>query len=1269
MRNALLWLLVSFSLPLAAQDRELEELLKQARNLRSAGKLEESAASYSRVLEQDPRNVTAYLGRAHTRRAQKDFAGARADLESAQKLEPGTARVLYGFGLLHSDLKDYDAAAQFFQRGISADPKYCGPYSGLGLLANLRKDYSAAERVLTQAIACDPMEAGNYNLRGVARRNLNNREGAAADFERVLELDPSHQGAKKNLAALTQAPVPSLDAARHTAPTPAPLPSRQQAPVPRPPSMPPAAFPAFPAGDACAAAGSASPDVPWQHATVAPLPATDAAPASIPPFVDINRLTPAQWSGTVMAASAAMRLIYGDLSQEQERQFQAKWAPLADWPSPPIVAYFNKLNPLLGQFLAARGAMFRTAVEFDRAWAEAQRAAGYDDERSARGALALAQNQRRALESQQALVANLVRQIQALGNPPDPVQDRCESAGRHRKAIAAVQELLAPFPLEGVWEADDGAVWVFRQMATLPDGRILAVATPTLATAKMFDSVWWLEPQPDGSFFEFYQPIFACGWLFKPVGFDWELRKACDESHWVQTNRFEPRTWLEKIAYGGSTMLRPKKNFTPKFPEGWTWESLLKQTEGIEKLKAGTFEAWNKNKARFLPVLLSQKSTEPPPQTAAQPKPPAPPQPGPPKPEEPALNAKQDDIRFHEGNIRIIQDSLAKDQAELAGTGDPGPRAQLEFRILQQKSDLQAERDLIASIQTGVIVHNRSAFDDVAHEEFVANIGKEQRRMEAVMRAQTAAETLVSQLPWNEQDQAREFVQRQMRAALTTMDAAAARAVVSAVHEKVAGYYAGQQAKQDEKAAWANLGYEAASNIQKAADSASQVVSVFAPPPLAAAYQGFISYLEGGPVEGVTRAGRWCNTLTYAAVDAFKGFEQGGANGDLGEALSSAAWAGVKAFVIGKAFEYGMNRVSGTPASAEANIARPRPGNAPVTAAAYTEYRKLLKDGEDRVARLKTAWDDVRKAREAGASLEEMNRLQKELRETTALVHESPEAKSLLKKLQKDPSNSALVENYSKSLGEMHARAEKQFHEIMQANGWNQQQLREFRNAASGPSVGMDHDLGLIEQAWVVNGKFNPWLTKNGKPAAVLHWQEEGEKAWEKAYEQVTGRSAIRSWDNITTSKMAEAYADPAWLGDGARDIKTVIIGEIQSGKAQQAADVTTYKMWHMMNNPALSPMQALVETARGTAKDAETKLLPMLMKVTASGAKSSQALQQAQVHWKEITRILKEMGTHELDPVSADRQIRILTGGKSIPEVVQTMGGLLESLGKTVGK
>jgi hypothetical protein len=64
--------------------------------------------------------------------------------------------------------------------------------------------------------------------------------------------------------------------------------------------------------------------------------------------------------------------------------------------------------------------MFRTAIEFDRAWAEAQRAAGYDDERSARGALALAQNQRRALESQQALVANLVRQIQALGNPPDP---------------------------------------------------------------------------------------------------------------------------------------------------------------------------------------------------------------------------------------------------------------------------------------------------------------------------------------------------------------------------------------------------------------------------------------------------------------------------------------------------------------------------------------------------------------------------------------------------------------------------------------------------------------------------------------------------------------------------------------------------------------------------------------------------------------------------------------------------------------------------------
>jgi CheY-like chemotaxis protein len=44
---------------------------------------------------------------------------------------------------------------------------------------------------------------------------------------------------------------------------------------------------------------------------------------------------------------------------------------------------------------------------------------------------------------------------------------------------------------------------------------------------------------------------------------------------------------------------------------------------------------------------------------------------------------------------------------------------------------------------------------------------------------------------------------------------------------------------------------------------------------------------------------------------------------------------------------------------------------------------------------------------------------------------------------------------------------------------------------------------------------------------------------------------------------------------------------------------------------------------------------------------------------------ILQDFGRNDLDPLTATRRIRELTGGKSIPEVVDQMATLMESLAK----
>ena len=44
---------------------------------------------------------------------------------------------------------------------------------------------------------------------------------------------------------------------------------------------------------------------------------------------------------------------------------------------------------------------------------------------------------------------------------------------------------------------------------------------------------------------------------------------------------------------------------------------------------------------------------------------------------------------------------------------------------------------------------------------------------------------------------------------------------------------------------------------------------------------------------------------------------------------------------------------------------------------------------------------------------------------------------------------------------------------------------------------------------------------------------------------------------------------------------------------------------------------------------------------------------------------VLTAFGKNDMDPITATRRIRELTGGKSIPEVVDQMATLMESLAK----
>jgi len=623
--------------------------------------------------------------------------------------------------------------------------------------------------------------------------------------------------------------------------------------------------------------------------------------------------------------------------------------------------------------------------------------------------------------------------------------------------------------------------------------------------------------------------------------------------------------------------------------------------------------------------------------------------------EEAERAAKIERIEFHKQNMIIIQRNLDRDREELAKETDPDRKAQLQFRVVTALSDLQSEKDLVSSIETGELVRSRTAFDDYAHAGFIANIRESQQKIQHFQRSSDALFKLAGMLPGSEGSEARAFVERQLTPEVRlNMDQAAVKRIADALGKKVEGHYLGEQAKSDEEAAYATLGLEAAENIKTAADSSMMVLSLFGGQYVDAAYQAATGYIEGGPEEAVLRTASLFGPTAGAAAEAMRGYREGGVEGALKR--------GVISFATSKGLEYGMGKVLGrsknvdgpdAPAAKKAVDAPDAPAARPAgrqdvaklapTAdqRALKQFNQARKQGENLAEDFRQAQKRLADAGASGAPAEEIMRLQAEVREKVALVNGSPHAKNFLKYKGDAGSQKA----FNAHLRAVHADVEAKFHANMQAKGWNQPPLKEFRNAASSGSVGMDYDIGLDAQ-------MARSISRDGKPGKINEWQQDAQKAWNEAYKASTGLDAEQAWETITTHAHPESYKDMAWLAKNKSGVS--------KAWGQQGADVTRYKSWHMMNDKSLDRMTKLQEISRGAAKDMQTKLNPILDKVKPTG-NSLSAFNKSREHWNRVRQILTDFGENNIDPITADRRIRELTGGKSIPDVIEDMTYLLE--------
>jgi hypothetical protein len=216
--------------------------------------------------------------------------------------------------------------------------------------------------------------------------------------------------------------------------------------------------------------------------------------------------------------------------------------------------------------------------------------------------------------------------------------------------------------------------------------------------------------------------------------------------------------------------------------------------------------------------------------------------------------------------------------------------------------------------------------------------------------------------------------------------------------------------------------------------------------------------------------------------------------------------------------------------------------------------------------------------------------------------------------------------------------------------------FREFRNASS-VGVNADRDLGLI-------AKLERNLMKNGQPVSLQEFMRDGQKAYDAAYRDVTGRSSLLADQMLTTSASDEAFP-LSWLQqkfDGPFSTLDPPHNPADFEKASKA-------IYNKVQNALSGPDPAFVNLKKACAslsKDLKTKVFPRLTSPPPGTSVPATSRQAALAHWKQVEQIMSDFALDKADPLTTARRLQRVTGSPSITQSADEVRRLLNRLGTT---
>lgn len=1009
--------------------------------------------------------------------------------------------------------------------------------------------------------------------------------------------------------------------------------------------------------------------------------AAGSAVLQLPPMGDMAALNDFVDTGAITTTMNLLKELYGKLTPEQEASLRKQFDQYYEYPCDEVKAYFKKLNRELYRLVTLKTRLSVEMSGYGQAAAEATNALAFQNDTMAKAASRHLMRRRQNILAIQQQLAQINYHLNSIGTPPNAreLKEKREKAFEYLSHVALVeaesQNSLAENNSSAngnkpdsatAEESPDKGEFTKIVINTKPEVRKFNISKPYSATFKevpeeniaqivFYDArqQWDSEnPTPRGD------SVATFSWtlpseIYEIVGedIDWDRKirptEKWDDSMFDTANNCNTQMDcvilpsvsavinIDDMVKTGQELRGDGVRFTKHLFRS------IHQDHGVIALRCRILRGNGEKDPTVLVLYRFQlqndtekRKQEPQDNEAAF-----------------TMAGKED---FYKLQIQQLKEDVNRYRDMMGKAKTGAEKKHYQWMIMGKEADLQQQKDLLAELKTGQFRHTETRWDKVNAEISASRFLEDSRKYQEKVHKAEYRKDMIRKIgemsnKMIDQDElgVRDWAERQRKAALAAGDDAKLAAIYAALQKKYRQNLEQGQVSAGMETATMDDYLEAAQYVKDKADTAFMIASTIESGGtmyLYAGYTGLTNGISDGIRSGVEHAVKSLNMTTMIAGSAYDGYNV--VDPRTGKKMG---WKGAAQNTAITVALLGVCHVAIKGAVKTSTVAEKAYSKYAFEGAMTAQEREMsvtmVRQYETKLLKM----EKMAQKGESAATREQALLMEKETQKLMA----NPHAKNYLKYNGSPATQRAYIQYENK----VKTRVEARFKKMMEEKGWNKFKLKEFRNAASGDSVGMDWDIGLVEdklKTMTINGKEVKVIMKNGKPMTIEQFQKEGEKLFRKAYHLETGYSAEGSFANLTTSAHNEAFKDLAILTDPSRACKDL---------ADETARTVKYKADYMLGKHSMgfiTKAGKMGEACRGLAKEIKTKLIPNLRQ-SKKGQKFLLDNLNGVDYFKRLETVLREFGENRISIVEAERSVRRLTG-KSLDELPAFVSGSLRN-------